>query len=543
MSSTKRPRHTVQKLEMFLLVKGLLEDERDSFPQTLASFEQESRTVLAGAPRDRKGLLKLQDVLDEYLSLKAERQARADLTDAFRRDPSAGHPVTSVFENLMVLLDDYTTLREARPKRGRQVDHLGFGLQPLAADNASPVAAVHIPPVHSHPPAAPPHAAAPAPPAAPAPVYQAPASPLPCSSSATQPLDAGAGGEEGAGRQGKRRKGVPSKSKHGRVHGAEQPAGAAAAVAALMGALSSATGGGGAGLGGGGEGEGEGQYLDGLGNMYSDISENVLSDPQVSELMKETNIDELFGLLGVSELMKETNIDELFELLGDTDFSALVQPLTHHINAKLSEDAAVRTPTKSPYNAARFPPGASPVTTAPRKLSTSISPNNGNNGNNARSNSPCKALGEASFNTAPAPVPASLPAPAAQAAQAPQAQPSTPARQEGSERGAAGARECARGEGGGARAEDGHDGAPAGPAGMSPVEAGGARREGEGASRGVGGVPLPLVGVPAAFASPGAACTQGDKSGAGGGGGGGGTPLLFPPGVDMDMFLSNLHRD
>jgi hypothetical protein len=87
---------------MFLLVKGLLEDERESFPQTLASFEQESRTVLEGAPRDRKGLLKLQDVLDEYLSLKAERQARADLTEAFRRDPSAGHPVTTVFENLMV---------------------------------------------------------------------------------------------------------------------------------------------------------------------------------------------------------------------------------------------------------------------------------------------------------------------------------------------------------------------------------------------------------------------------------------------------------
>mmetsp|Transcript_21088 Transcript_21088/g.70253 ORF Transcript_21088/g.70253 Transcript_21088/m.70253 type:complete len:283 (-) Transcript_21088:51-899(-) len=52
-------------------------------------------------------------------------------------------------------------------------------------------------------------------------------------------------------------------------------------------------------------------------NLYSDISESFLSDPQISSLLQDAN-----------------SIEDIF---GESNLSWLVEPLTNHINAKLNE--------------------------------------------------------------------------------------------------------------------------------------------------------------------------------------------------------------
>eukprot|EP00960_Hanusia_phi_P021440 633656-Hanusia_phi.AAC.2 len=70
------------------------------------------------------------------------------------------------------------------------------------------------------------------------------------------------------------------------------------------------------------------EQTDSVPNLYSDISESFLSDPQDAG-----SIEDIFGEANLSWSL--SLVDEWFSIL--MTFSRLVEPLTNHINAKLNE--------------------------------------------------------------------------------------------------------------------------------------------------------------------------------------------------------------
>ena len=83
------------------------------------------------------------------------------------------------------------------------------------------------------------------------------------------------------------------------------------------------------------------------GNLFSDISESVLSDPQIQQLLEDPS-----------------GLEDLF---NDTELSWLIDPLTHHINARLAEgrgDGLPASPTKPTVAQNRVDVAADPVANA-----------------------------------------------------------------------------------------------------------------------------------------------------------------------------------
>ena len=89
------------------------------------------------------------------------------------------------------------------------------------------------------------------------------------------------------------------------------------------------------------------------GNLFSDISESVLSDPQIQQLLEDPS-----------------GLEDLF---NDAELSWLVDPLTHHINARLAEgrgDGLPGSPTKPTVAQNDVDVGAHPIASVGKECVT-----------------------------------------------------------------------------------------------------------------------------------------------------------------------------
>ena len=135
--------------EVAHLVMSFLKDERVSFPATRAAFELEARDVLKTVKPGRRGVKTLFEILDEYLQLKQECKDREDRKKCFKEDPVAAQQVERVMADMVALLDEYRLLRTVQRevevgRANKTADQPASGLA-MKAGGGPPTGATGLP--------------------------------------------------------------------------------------------------------------------------------------------------------------------------------------------------------------------------------------------------------------------------------------------------------------------------------------------------------------------------------------------------------------